>query len=196
MNAVEIFVNENLLEIDDLNPIISAASPTFWARALNRKESGESSRPLDWSLHWSRLLSEIGSENFRKIDKGTFDALANEMILPVVHESVALSFCDLHDRLHTGDTSGSTSVTEETVQANLLQARCAAALSATWQDIGEDSLNRLQNRKPEFLANLLVKCLEKARADLDIMTTERDKAREDLSAASLLLSKIRPQLPK
>ncbi|KAL3904121.1 MAG: hypothetical protein SGILL_010192 [Bacillariaceae sp.] len=183
MNAVEIFVNENLLEIDDLNPIISAASPTLWARALNtrRKESGdESSRPLDWSLHWSRLLSEIGSENFRKMDKNTFDALANEKILPTVAESAALPLCELHDRLHTGESSGLSNVTEELAQGTLLHARCAAALSATWQDIGEDSLEQLQDRKPEFLAHLLVKCLEKAKADLENTRKGLQEARADL----------------
>jgi len=130
----------------------------------------ETSKLSKRSLHWSKLIPEIGTLHGEAIDKDTFDKLTNITVLPTVHHEAALSLCELDDILHAYNNGENELKQENDPDPNCLQKRCAAALSQNWRKLAvlEDEVKLLEHRKPVFLAHLLLQSLSLAKKSLSL----------------------------
>lgn len=179
------FVGQNLLKIAPTSGIVKIADPAFWVKALNaaRKSEPQHEDFLDAprSLHWSKLMAEIGTLNVETMDKAVFHVLTNACNMPDVHVEAALVLCDLDDGLRNRCPENHNPA-EETPQPRPLQQRCGAALALKWDEFGstEDKARMLGRRQSSFLAGLLLNSLEKAKAALTAKEMALEKYSQEL----------------
>lgn len=152
------FINENMLRIPPICDFVKKAKPGFWVKVLAADDENDNDE--EWSIHWSKFVLEIQKYHGDDLDAETFDTLTASSKLPYVSKDVALKLCELDDKLHEGEALHASN--------GSLQERCATALSHTWDKIAsnKDAARLLQNRKPAFLATLLVHSLKEAKSDL------------------------------
>ncbi|KAL3908672.1 MAG: hypothetical protein SGILL_008394, partial [Bacillariaceae sp.] len=185
MNLVASFANIFLEKIEKDSPILRLAKPTFWLMVLQKAES-ESGLSDERSLHWSKLVAEIG--NNIDIDLETFNGLTQLTSMPLVDSNVALQLCELSDALCSEGTPKSSN--QSTLENMALQQRCAVALARDWEESENWERYMLETRKPPILTDVLIKSLLNARNDLTAArkrekVLEEKKKEADRAAANL-----------
>lgn len=204
LDSIAKLLGKNILKVDPCSAIVCRSSAELWVRVLEYVEK-LSSRNV--SNHISRLVAEMTT-----LDTEAFCLLTEAAKIPTVDAEMALSLVELEDifcpsgcnnRTASQDKSRENSVGADTASSNRsaltsLQRRCATALSEDWQRLGKyvgNDPTRLEHRQPSFLVDLLVKCLNEAKSDLnDSRKTAKDAKASLKSDMSKVIDGLRREL--
>ena len=166
------FLAGNLLKIDPSSSLLTQFEPQLWVEAFEYKTANFAPKE-QFSRHLSNLIATICTNNQEDLDRATFTKLIETSKISCVNPTIAVALCDIEDRLQQ-------ELNEENLKESkfgklsTLQEKCAAALAGTWQELRKpdaETLEKLKNRKPEFLVDLLSKSLnEKARSEVKIVS--------------------------
>lgn len=176
------FLGRNIANVSLDLPIVQNTDPELWVQATQSVDPAHTS-------HWSEIVNRVGHIHMNDLDKETFQNLTVPSAMPQVDAQVALDMVELEDRL---DDLCDEFVDEDDLVETMtsLQERCTTSLSQIWQELetksyDQDFLTNLQRRKPIFLVDLLVKCLQESRGEVR-------EARQALAKTQAVLRRFKP----
>lgn len=211
LHLISKFLGEHIMKVETSSPVLRSSNLDLWEMVLEYV-CNISDRNV--SIHVSKLITELVLYQEGDLDKRTFCALTNEGKMPSVHPHVAMALCELEDVVvayedAASDTEGgeegcmhSSKLNGESLSS--LQERCASSLAETWlslKALDETKILMLEERKPSFLVNLLMKSLhhaatgyEDSRNKLDELNAVLNKTVDELerTKAQMKLPKAQP----
>ncbi|GAX12493.1 hypothetical protein FisN_24Hu068 [Fistulifera solaris] len=168
MSLVTDFLKRNISAVLPTTPIVEQSSPDLWLSVLDL--NGDQDKiEIKNTVQLSQVIARMCIRQPKEtLDATTFHTLADG--LTRIHSSVAWELSELADayRLHDEKVENESGLP-------LIQERCIDSLATKWQTLdGADKaqLEKMRQRSPAFLVELLVQTVREASKEIDAMAVK------------------------
>ncbi|CAB9500214.1 nervous system development [Seminavis robusta] len=179
------FMANNLNSIDPNSTLVQHIHLRLWVDVLAHV------KPQDRytaSLDASKLVAKVLTRHKDTLDAKTFQFLTAQDSLPRIDPSVALTLLEIEDEMAIVSV-------DDNAPPTSLQKRCAKALAKTWQ-IFDTAEERLKERSPAFLTELLHQSLGEARVENEVIKIDLEQKQQRLTETEQRLTDARQSLWK